>query len=63
MLADYVSDVSPMIPPLVVHCISEIEQRGLHEVSVVLMCTNVEVGKASYTSSYLFNVFSTESCN
>ncbi|KAM8864501.1 rac GTPase-activating protein 1 [Spinachia spinachia] len=31
VLADYVSDLSPMIPPLVVHCISEIEQRGLHE--------------------------------
>lgn len=33
VLADYVHDSSPMIPPLVVHCISEIEQRGLHEVS------------------------------
>uniref|UniRef100_A0A3B4XSJ6 Rac GTPase-activating protein 1 n=1 Tax=Seriola lalandi dorsalis TaxID=1841481 RepID=A0A3B4XSJ6_SERLL len=31
VLADYVPDMSPMIPPLVVHCISEIEQRGLHE--------------------------------
>uniref|UniRef100_A0A673CN49 Rac GTPase-activating protein 1 n=1 Tax=Sphaeramia orbicularis TaxID=375764 RepID=A0A673CN49_9TELE len=31
ILADYVSDTSPMIPPLVVHCISEIEHRGLHE--------------------------------
>lgn len=31
VLADYVSDTSPMIPPLVVHCISEIEHRGLHE--------------------------------
>ncbi|XP_071388394.1 rac GTPase-activating protein 1 [Centroberyx affinis] len=31
VLADYVSVTSPMIPPLVVHCISEIEQRGLHE--------------------------------
>ncbi|CAB1329973.1 unnamed protein product [Coregonus sp. 'balchen'] len=31
-LADYVSHVqSPMIPSLVVHCVSEIEQRGLHE--------------------------------
>ncbi|XP_056130825.1 rac GTPase-activating protein 1 [Lampris incognitus] len=30
-LSDYVSDTSPMIPPLVVHCINEIEQRGLHE--------------------------------
>ncbi|XP_049921751.1 rac GTPase-activating protein 1 [Epinephelus moara] len=31
VLADYVPDTSPMIPPLVVHCISEIEQRGMHE--------------------------------
>lgn len=31
VLADYVSDTSPMIPSLVVHCVSEIEQRGLHE--------------------------------
>ncbi|KAJ3587101.1 hypothetical protein NHX12_013491 [Muraenolepis orangiensis] len=30
-LADYVSTTAPMIPPLVVHCINEIEQRGLHE--------------------------------
>ncbi|KAG7281125.1 hypothetical protein CRUP_027662 [Coryphaenoides rupestris] len=30
-LADYVSSTSPMIPPLVVHCVSEIEQRGLQE--------------------------------
>ncbi|KAG8002451.1 Rac GTPase-activating protein 1 [Nibea albiflora] len=31
VLTDYVSGTSPMIPPLVVHCISEIEQRGLNE--------------------------------
>uniref|UniRef100_A0A3Q2XQV5 Rac GTPase-activating protein 1 n=1 Tax=Hippocampus comes TaxID=109280 RepID=A0A3Q2XQV5_HIPCM len=31
VLADYVPDISPKIPPLVVHCIGEIEQRGLHE--------------------------------
>lgn len=31
VLSDYVPESSPMIPPLVVHCISEIEQRGLHE--------------------------------
>uniref|UniRef100_A0A4W4HKT3 Rac GTPase-activating protein 1 n=1 Tax=Electrophorus electricus TaxID=8005 RepID=A0A4W4HKT3_ELEEL len=30
-LADYVSSTSPMIPPLVVHCVNEIEQRGLRE--------------------------------
>uniref|UniRef100_A0A3Q3XAT2 Rac GTPase-activating protein 1 n=1 Tax=Mola mola TaxID=94237 RepID=A0A3Q3XAT2_MOLML len=29
VLSDYVPDSSPMIPPLVVHCVSEIEQRGL----------------------------------
>ncbi|XP_072305337.1 rac GTPase-activating protein 1 [Eucyclogobius newberryi] len=31
VLSDYVSESSPMIPSLVVHCVSEIEQRGLHE--------------------------------
>lgn len=31
VLSDYVPDTSPMIPPLVVHCVSEIEQRGMHE--------------------------------
>ncbi|XP_041860171.1 rac GTPase-activating protein 1 [Melanotaenia boesemani] len=31
VLADYVPDTSPMIPPLVVHCVSEIEQRGMRE--------------------------------
>ncbi|XP_077410729.1 rac GTPase-activating protein 1 [Vanacampus margaritifer] len=31
VLADYAPDVSPKIPPLVVHCIGEIEQRGLRE--------------------------------
>ncbi|KAM5182361.1 rac GTPase-activating protein 1 [Mantella aurantiaca] len=30
-LADFVPSTSPMIPSLVVHCVSEIEQRGLHE--------------------------------
>lgn len=35
VLADYVSDTSPMIPPLVVHCVSEIEQRGLNEVGLL----------------------------
>ncbi|KAL7864372.1 hypothetical protein AOLI_G00157920 [Acnodon oligacanthus] len=33
-LADYVSVTSPMIPPLVVHCVNEIEQRGLHEIGL-----------------------------
>lgn len=31
VLTDYVPDTAPMIPPLLVHCVSEIEQRGLHE--------------------------------
>ncbi|XP_077368898.1 rac GTPase-activating protein 1 [Festucalex cinctus] len=31
VLADYAPVVSPKIPPLVVHCIGEIEQRGLCE--------------------------------
>ncbi|KAK0148052.1 Rac GTPase-activating protein 1 [Merluccius polli] len=30
-LADYVPVTSPMIPSLVVHCVNEIEQRGLNE--------------------------------
>ncbi|XP_048347663.1 rac GTPase-activating protein 1 [Sphaerodactylus townsendi] len=30
-LADFVSLTSPMIPSIVVHCVNEIEQRGLHE--------------------------------
>ncbi|XP_030625739.1 rac GTPase-activating protein 1 [Chanos chanos] len=33
-LADYVSDTSPMIPPLVVHCVNEIEHRGMREVGL-----------------------------
>ncbi|XP_025786266.1 rac GTPase-activating protein 1 [Puma concolor] len=31
ILADYVSQTSPMIPSIVVHCVNEIEQRGLTE--------------------------------
>ncbi|XP_030324016.1 rac GTPase-activating protein 1 isoform X1 [Calypte anna] len=30
-LMDFVPSTSPMIPSLVVHCVNEIEQRGLHE--------------------------------
>ncbi|KAM9321542.1 rac GTPase-activating protein 1 [Gastrophryne carolinensis] len=30
-LADFAPQSSPMIPSIVVHCVSEIEQRGLHE--------------------------------
>ncbi|OCT93024.1 hypothetical protein XELAEV_18016091mg [Xenopus laevis] len=30
-LADFAPLTSPMIPPLIVHCVSEIQQRGLHE--------------------------------
>jgi hypothetical protein len=32
MLADFVSQASPMIPAIVVSCVNEIEQRGLTEV-------------------------------
>lgn len=32
MLADFVSQTSPMIPAIVVSCVNEIEQRGLTEV-------------------------------
>nr|XP_020035930.1 rac GTPase-activating protein 1 isoform X2 [Castor canadensis] len=31
MLADFVSQTSPMIPSIIVHCVNEIEQRGLTE--------------------------------
>ncbi|OBS79500.1 hypothetical protein A6R68_18105 [Neotoma lepida] len=34
MLADFVSQTSPMIPAIVVSCVNEIEQRGLTEVRV-----------------------------
>ncbi|KAG7271132.1 hypothetical protein CRUP_020009 [Coryphaenoides rupestris] len=30
-LADFAPSTSPMVPPLVVYCIKEIERRGLHE--------------------------------
>lgn len=33
-LKDYVPTVSPMIPPLIVHCVHEIETRGLNEVGI-----------------------------
>ena len=32
-LADYAALESPMVPELVIHCVKEIEQRGLKEVS------------------------------
>ncbi|XP_064613824.1 rac GTPase-activating protein 1-like isoform X2 [Liolophura sinensis] len=34
VISDYVSNSSPMIPALVVHCIREIEKRGMHEVGI-----------------------------
>ncbi|XP_061591316.1 rac GTPase-activating protein 1 [Cololabis saira] len=40
VLADYVPDTSPMIPSLVVHCVSEIEQRGLHEAGLYRLSGN-----------------------
>lgn len=33
-LADFAPSTSPMVPPLVVYCIKEIERRGLHEVGL-----------------------------
>ncbi|XP_031681480.1 rac GTPase-activating protein 1 isoform X1 [Oncorhynchus kisutch] len=33
-LADYAPSSSPMIPALVVHCVKEIEHRGLHEMGL-----------------------------
>ncbi|NP_001084820.1 Rac GTPase activating protein 1 L homeolog [Xenopus laevis] len=34
ILADFAPLTSPMIPPIIVHCVSEIQQRGLHETGV-----------------------------
>ncbi|KAH3893959.1 hypothetical protein DPMN_018114, partial [Dreissena polymorpha] len=34
VLADYCRDESPMIPGIVIHCVNEIEARGLHEVGI-----------------------------
>lgn len=33
-VADYTSTAAPMIPPLIVHCVREIESRGLKEVGL-----------------------------
>ena len=30
-VADYAPSTSPMIPALIIHCISEIERRGMNE--------------------------------
>ncbi|KAJ8358545.1 hypothetical protein SKAU_G00150700 [Synaphobranchus kaupii] len=37
-LADYVPASHPMIPSLVIHCVSEIEQRGLREAGLYRVC-------------------------
>lgn len=31
---DFVPSAPPMIPSIIVHCVNEIEQRGLHEVKM-----------------------------
>lgn len=33
-LADYAPNISPMIPGIVIHCVNEIERRGLAEVGI-----------------------------
>lgn len=33
-VADYAPNISPMIPGIVIHCINEIERRGLSEVGI-----------------------------
>jgi len=33
-VADYAPNTSPMIPALVIHCVNEIERRGLNEVGI-----------------------------
>ncbi|XP_035164783.1 rac GTPase-activating protein 1 isoform X2 [Oxyura jamaicensis] len=34
ILMDYVPSAPPMIPSIIVHCVNEIEQRGLHEMGL-----------------------------
>lgn len=33
-VADYAPGTSPMIPAIVIHCVTEIERRGLNEVGI-----------------------------
>lgn len=33
-LADYAPGASPMIPPIIVYCVNEIERRGFREVAL-----------------------------
>ena len=33
-MADYAPGTSPMIPAIVIHCVTEIERRGLNEVGI-----------------------------
>lgn len=33
-IADYTPNVSPMIPALIIHCVNEVEARGLTEVGL-----------------------------
>jgi Rac GTPase-activating protein 1 len=33
-VADYAPNISPMIPGIVIHCVNEIERRGLTEVGI-----------------------------
>lgn len=33
-ISDYCSKSTPMIPPLIVHCVMEVESRGLTEVGI-----------------------------
>ena len=33
-LADYVPRTSPMVPAIIVHCVNELDTRGLHEVGL-----------------------------
>jgi Rac GTPase-activating protein 1 len=33
-IADYTPHTAPMVPSLIVHCINEVEVRGLNEVGI-----------------------------
>jgi Rac GTPase-activating protein 1 len=39
-LSDYVPNLSPMVPALIVHCVNEIETRGLNEVGLYRLSGN-----------------------
>lgn len=37
-IKDYAPSIGPMVPALIVHCVNEIETRGLNEVGIYRVC-------------------------